>query len=134
MLKKFFINLICFLVAMVIFVPVNKVNAYEVKPLYVEDTTTYYKTNIYSGKCRGEITGYVVIQLCQTPTQGAYLRISNIYANVYYDCSNAYEKGKLQTTKSVGTKVTPGSSVILTQKVYCPKHGTKSFSIEVSGW
>lgn len=60
------------------FLPMSRVNSYEVVPLFIDGTDKYNGSANSVTDCGGHIIGYVYVQRIQTPNQGAYLRISKI--------------------------------------------------------
>lgn len=134
MKKRFSISLICFLVSLIVFLPISHVNAYEVVPLFIDGTEKYNGSANSVTDCGGHITGYVYIQRIQTPNQGAYLRISKITSNADTYCKSVTSVSGTTATKSVRSKVTNGSTVDVYRTIKCSKHGTTKLSARVGGW
>ena len=77
---------------------------------------------------------FVYIQLIQNPNQGAYLRISKITSTADTYCKSVTSVSGTKATKSVGSKVTNGSTVDVYRTIKCSKHGTTKLSARVGGW
>lgn len=134
MKKRFSISLICLLVSLIVFLPISRVNAYEVVPLFIDGTDKYGESANSGTDCGGHITGYVYVQRIQTPNQGAYLKISKITSSVDTYCKSVTSVSGTKATKSVGSKVTNGSTVDVYRIIKCSKHGTTKLNARVGGW
>lgn len=134
MKKKIYISLICFLISLIVFLPINHVNAYEVVPLFIDGTDKYSDSSNAGTDCAGNITGYVYVQRIQTPNQGAYLKISKVTSSIDTYCKDVKNVSGTKCSKSVGSKVTNGSTVDVYREIECSTHKKTRISVRVGGW
>lgn len=107
---------------------VNAIN----EPRYKEGENTFHDNTVsISGLCTCEITGYVKVGYYQTASEGAYIKILSVSANVCGD-GIINEVGSATSSPAVNSKIKAGSTVIVYQKINCSKHGTRILNVPVT--
>lgn len=130
-MKKILMTSTCCFLLLLCMGSVKPVEA-KIDPLAIDGKTEYYEGASLQGNCLGHLTAYVEITFFQNTTSGSYMKVSRIRTK--FDSQCGAQKVKITSTAPVGTRVSHGSSVNVTQYFKCPKHGNRSVTARVGGW